>query len=130
MYIEPDLPGLKPRFYLLLCNFFGPDSMTYDHKLQSFFFLCQTVTFLLLQFLYIFFRFLFSLCPHHLQQIYSTYTAQFCHQFQLLAAYLIFFSHSTPSFALFFLSEFSAWSLAKQSTSYLDEEALNPTIHE
>ena len=26
------LPGLKPRFYLLLYDFFGPDSMTfYDH---------------------------------------------------------------------------------------------------
>ena len=35
---------------------------------------------------------------NHLQQIYSTCTAQFCHQFQLLASQLLFFSHSPPSF--------------------------------
>ena len=26
---RPGLPGLKPRFYLLLYDFFGPDSMTF-----------------------------------------------------------------------------------------------------
>ena len=30
--VSSGLPGLKPRFYLLLYDFFGPDSMTfYDH---------------------------------------------------------------------------------------------------
>ena len=67
---------------------------------------------------------------NHLKQIYLTCTAQSCHQFQLLASQLLFFSFSSFISSLFFLSAFSAWSLAKWSSSYLDQEALIPTIHE
>ena len=36
--------------------------------------------------------------PNHLQHVYSTCTAQFCHQFQLLTSQLLFFSHYPHSF--------------------------------
>ena len=54
--------------------------------------------------------------------ILSSISAAFC-----LANIFLSFYYFICS--LFFFSEFSAWSLAKQSASYLDEEALSPTIH-